>query len=126
MSLHDNQYRAFASELTQMLNLTENHQAGNQGNQIDVAEIYRSLVGLQNFFQKNIISLAELGNDTSGIEQKYRTEMSKQMQLLDIDVKFLKNARQATTQKTKIESVRSRLNTLISYCQAVISSEQEQ
>ncbi|BAZ06955.1 heterocyst frequency control protein PatD [Calothrix sp. NIES-3974] len=118
MSLNPSQYSAFASQLGQMLDLLQHQQSNNQ---LDVADIDRSLASLQNFFQTNIIPLCELDHDTDGREQMYRTEMSKQMRLLEIDVTFLRNARHSQTQQTRLKAINTRLTTLVSYCQAASS-----
>ena len=74
------------------------------------------------FFQQQILSL-----DTSDLEpadaarvQSYHTEMSKQLQLVRMDLMFLQAARQPETAIARQLQIGDRLQTLVSYCNALL------
>lgn len=112
MSLNLDKYHIFATQLEQLRsNIAANH--------LNVQEIRPHLTLLQQFFRSQIVTAA---NDESieHTEQMYITEMSKQLQLMEVDVMFLGNARQAATIAARFKTIRDRLTTLSSYCEAVI------
>lgn len=84
--------------------------------QIDVVEVRQRLTALKQLFGQEVIPLME---DDSRI-QSYKTEISKQLRLLEVDVMFLQGARQATTVKARLDVISDRLNTLIQYCHAIL------
>jgi hypothetical protein len=108
MSLNQNKYHTFAALLKELLHDT--------ANQLTVAEIREHLVLLQQFFQEEIVPLA---NDESR-ERMFRTEISKQLRLLEVDVGFLAGASQPATIESRLKTICDRILTLIRYCEAVL------
>lgn len=114
MSLNLEKYHTFAARLEQLrLDIAANH--------LNVQEIRQHLTLLEQFFRSQIVPLT---NDESieHTEQMYITEMSKQLQLMSVDIMFLGGARQAATMETRLKTICDRLTTLRSYCEAVIES----
>lgn len=113
MSLNQDKYHTFATLLSEShLQIT--------ANQPTVQEVKQCLVLLQQFFHKEIVPLA---SDESR-EQMYRTEISKQLRLLEVDVMFLGGARQAATSEARLRAISERLVTLMRYCEAVTGDGQ--
>ncbi|MGA9380176.1 MAG: heterocyst frequency control protein PatD [Phormidium sp.] len=77
---------------------------------------------LQAVFTAEIANLScdELDPALASRLQSYLTEINKQLQLLGIDVTFLQASRQPATTQTKITQIRTRLQTLTNYCQAIL------
>lgn len=91
----------------------------------DIAKLQDTFAQLQPIFASQI---ANSSNDhpntpTFSRYQSYVTEIDKQMRLLAIDLTFLQAARQSATAQTRIAQIVSRLNTLISYCQALLETK---
>jgi hypothetical protein len=84
--------------------------------QIDVLEVRQRLAALKQLFGQEIAPVAE---DDWRI-QSYKTEISKQLRLLEVDVMFLQGARQPATAQTRLNVIGDRLNTLIQYCDAIL------
>jgi hypothetical protein len=55
--------------------------------------------------------------------QSYQTEINKQLRLLEIDLMFLRTARQAATTGQRWKMVSDRLQLLIIYCDALLSQD---
>ncbi|AKG23595.1 heterocyst frequency control protein PatD [Calothrix sp. 336/3] len=93
----------------------------------DPLALRRSLTSLQQFFQGEIVPLAETDTESPNYSrvQSYRTEMSKQLRLLEMDVMFFQGAKQTVTAATRLQSIADRLSTLIRYCQAVVEMSGE-
>jgi hypothetical protein len=89
-------------------------------NKLDVKELQQNLAQLQQFFVQEIAPLP----DISSREQSYRTEISKQLRLLAVDVMFLQGARQLTTAEMRLKTIGDRLMTLSQYCQAILQPDQ--
>jgi septum formation inhibitor MinC len=109
-------YQEFIGLLEQLQQAVAAAQLGAKG-------LRQSFLEAQQFFQQQILSL-----DTDDLEpadeprvRSYQTEISKQMQLLGMDVMFLQAARQPQTAKTRQTQILQRLQILISYCEAMIS-----
>ncbi len=109
-------YNDFAMMLLQL------QQAAAAGARIDAPTLQESFLKAQQFFQQQIVSL-----DNSDLEpadeprvRSYQTEISKQLQLLSIDVMFLQAARQQQTATIRQNQIHLRLQTLISYCNAIM------
>jgi hypothetical protein len=85
-------------------------------NQLDAAQLRQRLAFLQEFFGQQIVPLVELDSR----EQSYRTEMSKQLRLLEIDIMFFQGARQQSTTQARRQTIGDRLTTLIQYCDAIL------
>jgi hypothetical protein len=110
MSLNQDKYHTFAVLLQDLRD--------DAADQLTVAEIRQRQILLQQFFQEEIVPLA---NEESR-EQMFRTEISKQLRLLEVDVSFLAGASQPATIETRLKTICDRITTLIKYCEAVISS----
>ena len=78
-------------------------------------ELRLNLTKLQTFFLQQIIPLV----DANYQEQSYKTEISKQLRLLEVDIMFLQGAKQLTTLQSRLKTIEERLDTLIRYCQAI-------
>jgi hypothetical protein len=111
MSLNLDKYHTFASRLEQLRDhITADH--------LNVQEIRQHLTLLEQFFRSQIVPL----NDSQSIEhteQMYITEMSKQLQLLGVDIMFLGGARQAATIEARLKTICDRLTTISSYCERI-------
>jgi hypothetical protein len=90
-------------------------------NQLTVNEMRSRLTSLQQLFLEQIAPLV----DVESREMSYRTEISKQLRLLEVDVMFLQGARQATTVQSRMRTIGDRLTTLIQYCQAIIEPDEQ-
>ncbi len=108
MSLNQDKYHTFTALLQELRHDT--------ANQLTVTEIRQRQVLLQQFFQEEIVPLA---NEESR-EQMFRTEISKQLRLLGVDVSFLAGASQPATIETRLKTICDRITTLIKYCEAVL------
>ena len=77
---------------------------------------------LQQLFHQQILGLDTDELDPADIArvQSYLTEIDKQMRLLGMDLTFLQAARQSATQEVRLVQIKSRIQTLIGYCQAVL------
>jgi hypothetical protein len=113
MSFHRDKYQTFAT-------LLEQFRSEIVTKQLDAPGMQHYLVSLKQFFQLQILPLTE---ETSR-EQSYRTEMSKQLRLLEIDVMFYQGARQAATASERRNTISDRLSTLTEYCQAILQLQE--
>ncbi|MFB2834065.1 heterocyst frequency control protein PatD [Floridanema evergladense] len=88
----------------------------------DIQELKSHFAQLQAIFTQEIatLSLDDLEPAIVSRLQSYLTEINKQLQLLGIDVTFLQASRQKATAETKITQIRTRLQTLTNYCQAIL------
>ncbi len=112
MSLKNDKYQALAT-------LLEKLRSDATTTQLDAVELRQRSAFLQQFFAQQIVPLA----DADSKEQSYRTEMSKQLRLLEIDVMFFQGARQPATAQARLQTIGDRLTTLIKYCDAIIQQE---
>lgn len=92
------------------------------GKQSDTLKLRHTFLEAQQFFQQQVISLdaGELDLDDEPRVRSYQTEISKQMQLLGMDVMFLQAARQQETATARQIQLGDRLKTVISYCDAIL------
>ncbi|MFM7364272.1 MAG: heterocyst frequency control protein PatD [Cuspidothrix sp.] len=90
-------------------------------NKLDAGELRLCLTQSQTFFIQQIIPL----EDANFREQSYKTEINKQLRLLEVDIIFLKGTRQITTSQARLNTIMQRINTLIRYCKAIMDSEEE-
>lgn len=114
MSLNFDKYQALATSLEELRLDVTTTQLSTPDN------LRQRLAVLQQMFQQQIVPLTE---EDSRV-QSYRTEISKQLRLLEIDVMFFQGARQASTAKARIQTISDRLSTLIQYCDAILQQEQ--
>ncbi|HLO84274.1 MAG TPA: heterocyst frequency control protein PatD [Nostocaceae cyanobacterium] len=90
-------------------------------NQLTANEMRSRLNSLQQLFLEQVAPIVDLDSR----EMSYRTEISKQLRLLEIDVMFLQGARQATTVQSRMQTIGDRLTTLIQYCQAIVQPAEQ-
>ncbi len=109
MSFHRDKYQTFAT-------LLEQFRCQVVSQQLDARGMQQQLTLLKQFFQQQILPLAE----GPSLEQSYRTEMSKLLRLLEIDAIFFQGARQAATAAGRLTAISDRLTKLIEYCHAVM------
>jgi hypothetical protein len=88
-------------------------------NELSVQELRQSIRILQQFFQEQIVPL----DSDEWHERSYRTEISKQLRLLDVDVLFLQGAKQKATIETRLKAISDRISILTGYCQAVLDGK---
>ncbi|BAU06941.1 heterocyst frequency control protein PatD [Fischerella sp. NIES-3754] len=112
MSVNQERYHTFVILLEQLRSQAATHQ-------IDAQQLRQHLLSLQEFFRQQILPLAE----EKIRELSYKTEMSKQLRLLEIDVMFLQGARQAATAVDRLKTISDRLTIIIEYCQTILQSE---
>ncbi|OUL18165.1 hypothetical protein BV372_34370 [Nostoc sp. T09] len=128
MSLNKDHYQVFASLLEQLRSDVTN-------TQLNATELRQRLASLKQFFGQQIVPLSEVDSREREVraeassdrnfarEQSYRTEMSKQLRLLEIDIMFFQGARQESTAQARLQTIRDRLTTLIRYCDAILRPE---
>lgn len=109
------QYREFA-QLLEKLQL----QATSSG--LEVGKLRQSLEKTQQFFQQQILTIDPINllPEQESQIRSYHTEISKQLQLVGMDVRFLQAARQQATLSNRQMQLTSRIQTLISYCNALL------
>ncbi|MDF5721378.1 MAG: heterocyst frequency control protein PatD [Rhizonema sp. PD37] len=119
MSLNKQKYHSFAILLKQL-------RSDLTPIPLNALELRQRTASLQQFFQQQIVPLDDEGADSQdwGREQSYRTEMSKQLRLLEIDVMFFQGSRQASTAQERLDTINHRLTTLIEYSKAILQTEE--
>ncbi len=114
MSFNCDKYQELSTFLDQFrLNVT--------GNKLNARELRENLAQLQEFFGQQIVPLV----DANSREQSYKTEINKQLRLLEVDMMFLQGARQSTTSQSRLKTIEERIDTLIRYCQAITQAVEE-
>lgn len=114
MSLNLEKYQALATLLEQL-------RADATITGLDAPALRQRLASVQQLFGREIVPLT---NGDSRV-QSYRTEISKQLRLLEIDVMFFQGARQASTAQARLQTIGDRLTTLIQYCDAIMQQKAE-
>lgn len=94
-------------------------------NQADSSLLRDTFDRVQQIFQAEIASLTgdDLETTLASRLQSYLTEIDKQLRLLRMDVMFLQAAVKSATAQTRLVQIRSRLQTLIGYCQAILQTQ---
>jgi len=112
-------YRRCYQELKQAL---EQMQQTATNAQLEVPKLQQNFLEAQQFFQRQIVSLDadDLAPADEPRVRSYQTEISKQLQLLGMDVMFLQAARQSGTIQQRQAQSRFRIQTLIGYCDALL------
>ena len=89
-------------------------------------ELIANFWQVQLFFQQQLLPLSfdSLSPAIAARFRSYQTEIHKQLRLLGTDLTFLKTSRQAATIKQRRVQISDRLQTLISYCDALIQSSE--
>ncbi|MEB3178774.1 MAG: heterocyst frequency control protein PatD [Nostocaceae cyanobacterium] len=116
-NFHRQKYQEF-SEIIQQLH----HEVAHSN--LDLAVLCPKIGELQQFFRQQILPLPEEDVESSYVSRvrSIRTEISKQMRLLEMDMMFLAGARQIATAQTRLLGICDRLQTLIQYCQAILQT----
>ncbi len=88
----------------------------------DKQQLKQVFAQLQAVFTQEIanLTLDDLDPALASRLQSFLTEINKQLQLLGIDLTFLQASRQKATAQTKITQIHTRLQTLTTYCQAIL------
>lgn len=115
LSRYQQRYQEFA-QLLEGLQL----QAANSV--IEGGELRQSVQQAQQFFGQKLLTLdsSDLSPAQEAQIRAYQTEISKQLQLLGMDVRFLQAARAQATATNRQIQLKSRIETLLSYCKAII------
>lgn len=79
-------------------------------------------------FQAVFLKMQQIENSLSDEDlevkaQSYQTEINKQLRLLEIDLMFLKTARQVTTSEQRWALMGDRLHLLGIYCETLLSQD---
>lgn len=112
MSLNCEKYQALVNLLVEL-------RSDITATEPDATLLRQHVTQLQQLFQREIVPLAVVDSK----EQSYRTEISKQLRLLEIDVMFLQGARQVATAQVRLKTIGDRLTTLLQYCHAILQQE---
>ena len=90
--------------------------------EMETPELRQDVLAAQQYFQRQIASLdsQEIAPAVESRMRSLQTEISKQLNLLCMDVTFLQAARQPQTWQTRKQQITQRLQTLISYCEAIL------
>ena len=115
MSFNCDKYQELATFLDEF-------RANVTAGKLNAGESRPHLAKLQAFFSQQIVPLV----DANSREQSYKTEISKQLRLLEVDMMFLQGARQSTTLQSRLKTIEERINTLIRYCQAITQPTEAQ
>ncbi|MCG6136015.1 MAG: heterocyst frequency control protein PatD [Nostoc sp. LLA-1] len=103
----------------ELATLLEQLRCNTSDPQINSSDLRKGVSFLQQVFQQQIVPLAD-GNSRV---QSYRTEISKQLRLLEIDIMFFQGSRQVSTAQGRLQTIGDRLTTLIQYCEAILQQE---
>jgi len=114
MSFNCDKYQELATFLDEF-------RANVTAGKLNLQELKQNLAHLQEFFGQQIVPLV----DANSREQSYKTEISKQLRLLEVDMMFLQGAKQLTTLQSRLKTIEERIDTLIRYCQAIIQPIEE-
>lgn len=114
-NFHSLRYQEFVEVLTRL-------QQSLVAPQLDAKQVRETFLAAQQFFQQQILPL-----DTNDLEpslqpkvRSLQTEMSKQLQLVGMDLMYLQAARQQKTAIARIQQISNRLRTIISYCNTLL------
>ena len=100
----------------QFVKIIEQMQASQQQ---DLALLRQSHQKAQQFFIQQILTLEPLDNYQI---RSYQTEISKQLQLIGMDVIFLQAAKVPETAANRQKQLLQRLPTLLNYCNAILQA----
>ena len=115
MSFNCDKYQELATFLDEF-------RANVTAGELNAGELRPHLAKLQAFFSQQIVPLV----DANSREQSYKTEISKQLRLLEVDMMFLQGAKQLTTLQARLKTIEERIDTLIRYCQAITQPTEAQ
>jgi hypothetical protein len=114
MSFNCDKYQELATFLDEF-------RANVTAGKLNAGELKQNLAQLQGFFGQQIVPLV----DANSREQSYKTEISKQLRLLELDMMFLQGAKQLTTSQARLKTIEERIDTLTGYCQAITQPAEE-
>ena len=115
MSFNCDKYQELATFLDEF-------RANVTAGKLNAGELRPHLAKLQAFFSQQIVPLV----DANSREKSYKTEISKQLRLLEVDMMFLQGAKQLTTLQARLKTIEERIDTLIRYCQAITQPTEAQ
>lgn len=112
---HYQSYQAFKQILEQLYEAIESAD-------FEITAVNTTLTQVQERFRSQLL---RLGVDTldpvlASQIQSLQTEIHKQLKLLNLDMTFLRGAKQASTQQQRQEQMRDRVKTLIRYCDSIL------
>lgn len=108
------------------LELLEQLQPASAATQVDTQKLRQSFLAAQQFFQQQmVIDTSTLDSSDASRVLSYQTEIDKQLNLLGVDVIFLQAARQPQTAQSRQMQISQRLQTLVSYCNALMEGQEE-
>ncbi|HHP7232396.1 MAG TPA: heterocyst frequency control protein PatD [Xenococcaceae cyanobacterium] len=113
--IHQKAYQEFLTLLSHWQNLAVNQE--------QIPEMSQSFAHLQQYFQQEIMILTdeELDNTIVAAWRSLQTEIQREFRLLSTDLLFLNSSRQASTRENRLQTIRSRLTRLITYCQNILT-----
>jgi hypothetical protein len=113
--LHFQRYQEFKRALEQ-LRMTI------AATQLQEAALRESFQNVQHIFERQIASLSadDIAPEHAARWQSIQTEIYKQMRLLATDIMLLQASRSPATSQRRVLGVRTRLDTLIQYCEALL------
>lgn len=90
--------------------------------EVETPKLRQDILAAQQYFQQQIANLdsQEINPAVESRVRSLQTEISKQLNLLNMDVTFLQAARQPETLQTRQQQIVQRLQTLRSYCEAIL------
>lgn len=90
--------------------------------EIEIPRLRQDVLATQQYFQQQIASLdsQEIDPEVESRVRSLQTEISKQLNMLNMDVTFLQAARQPQTLQTRQQQITQRLQTLVGYCEAIL------
>jgi DNA-binding transcriptional regulator GbsR (MarR family) len=90
--------------------------------EVETPKLRQDVLAAQQYFQQQIASLdpQEIHPTVESRVRSLSTEISKQLNLLNMDVTFLQAARQPQTVQTRQQQIVQRLQTLLGYCEAIL------
>ncbi len=120
--VHRQRYQELKQALEQMQQTAAGAQVDAPGLQLSLLGLRQSILTTQQFFQQQVVSLdaGDLEPADEPRVRSYQTEMSKQLRLLAMDVMLCLAARQPETAIGRQLQLRDRIQTLISYCDAIL------
>lgn len=119
-NFYDQSYQEFVAILQQL-------EANAKRHEVDALRLRQIFQEAQHFFGQRIMRLdaSELEPRIESRVRSYHTEIDKQLRLLGVDLMFLQAARQPETASTRKTQVFARIQTLISYCDALLEARGE-
>ena len=91
---------------------------------IDLGRLYQNFQAAQEIFQDKIsgLTIESLENTVVSPWQSIQIEIHRTSRLLRIDLLFLRSSYKQKTEEQRLESVLSRIEKLINYCQVILTT----